>query len=132
MDKKSALTGINVQFPISQLIVDGTKTIETRTYPIPKKYLNVPLVIIETPGKLGKFKSRAIGIVIFINCFEYESEVTFYEDVNRHRVERNSPWRWIKGKKKWGWVVGVVTPLQEPQNISQKKGIVFTKGIKLR
>ena len=33
MGKKKSYVGINIQFPISQLIVDGKKTIETRTYP---------------------------------------------------------------------------------------------------
>ena len=32
-------TALNVQYPISQDILSGEKTIETRTYVIPEKYL---------------------------------------------------------------------------------------------
>ena len=40
------LNGINIQFPISQLILSGDKTVETRTYPIPERYLGVDLALI--------------------------------------------------------------------------------------
>lgn len=53
--KKRTLCGINIQFPISQLIVDGSKTIETRTYPIPDHYIGKEMILIETPGKIKSF-----------------------------------------------------------------------------
>ncbi len=131
MNKSGNYTGINIQHPISQLITSGQKTIETRTYPIPAKYLNVPLVIVETPGKSGKFKSRAIGIVTFKNCFKYVDEKSFYKDFKLHCVDKQSLWKWSDKKPKWGWVIGSVSSLRVPVAISKKKGIVFTKSIKL-
>jgi len=67
------LTGINIQFPISRLILSGEKTVETRTYPIPEHYINQELAIIETPGRDGDFKARIVGTIIFSGCFRRQS-----------------------------------------------------------
>src|SRR4051812_13695267 len=85
------LPAINVQFPISQLILSGQKTVETRTYPIPRQWISQPMWIIETPGKTGTFKARAIGVVTFGNSFRYKDKKTFYEtsdDIGSCRILR--------------------------------------------
>ena len=120
--------GINIQYPISQLIVSGKKIIETRTYPIPAKYLNQEMALIETPGKEGKFKSRVIAIIKFTDCFQYKNKKEFYADVNRHCVTEDSIWAW-EDKEKWGWNVQVVSILEHSQLMVKPKGIVFTKNI---
>ena len=126
-----AYTGINIQFPMSRLIIDGVKTIETRTYPIPPKYLNKELLIIETPGKMGAFKARVIGKILFSSCFKYRSANQFYADFYRHKVGRSSPFAW-KDKPKWGWVVASCEPFERAIPAPKRKGIRFTTGIFVR
>lgn len=122
-------TGINIQWPISELIISGEKTIETRTYPIPENYLNQEMLLIETPGKSGKFKARIRAIIIFKKCFKYSSKTQFHKDVKKHCVEKGSIWDW-KDKPKWGWEVEVVKILTKPKPV-KKHGIVYRKDIKL-
>jgi hypothetical protein len=124
-------SGINIQWPISRLIIEGNKTIETRHYPLPKKYKNCELLLIETPGPKGNFKARIVGKITFSGCVHYESEVRFYQDSEKHLVEKNSPWAWVKGKTKWGWLIKDVTCFDEPIAAPVQKGIRFTNNIAL-
>ncbi len=124
---KKTYTGINIQWPISREIIAGKKTIETRTYPIPPHYLNKEMLLIETPGRTGKFKSRATAIIRFTKCFKYPNRKTFYADYPLHRIDKNSPWAWKKPK--WGWHIEVVKVIDPPVTFWGKKGIVYTKGI---
>ena len=123
-------TGINIQQPISQLIMKGKKTIETRTYPIPAKYINQEMLLIETPGKNGHFISRIIGIIKFTDCFEYKSKKEFYSQENKHCVTKDSMWAWQNGAK-WGWKVEVIQIISPPIEYSKRKGIKYTLNIKL-
>ncbi len=123
---KKAYPGINIQWPISELILSGSKTVETRTYPIPEKYLNMDLVMIETPGPNGKFKARAVAIIKFTKAVKYASKDHFYRDFNRHFVKPDSSWAWDESKPKWGWELVIVKNIR-PQEITSKRGIVFTK-----
>ena len=104
---KKTYTGINIQWPISQDILSGKKTIETRTYPIPEKYLNVEMAMIETPGKHGKFKARVVAIIKFTDYFQYKSKKSFYADKDKHLVTPDSPWAW-QDKEKWGWKLQII------------------------
>lgn len=126
---KKTYTGINIQYPISQLIVSGEKTIETRTYPIPKQYLNLEMILIETPGKVGKFKARAIAIIRFTKCFQYKTKKEFYASSEKHKVTPKSFWAWNDGEK-WGWEVEVVKTISPPVLIS-KRGIQYRKNIQI-
>ena len=119
--------GINIQAPISELIANGVKTIETRTYEIPSDYLNREIYLIETPGKSGKFKARAIAIIRFTNCFKYKNKAAFRKDFPRHRVDIGSVWDWNE-KAKWGWEVELIKAIPS-KIVTSKRGIVFTKQI---
>ena len=119
--------GINIQFPISSLIVSGEKTVETRTYKIPEHYLNQEIYLIETPGKKGIFKARAVAIIKFTNCFKYKNKKEFHLDFLNHKVEKGSEWDW-REKDKWGWEVKLIKKIP-PIEIMQSRGIVFTKDI---
>lgn len=121
-------TGINIQWPISELILSGEKSIETRTYPIPPNYLNKEMILIETPGPNGKFKSRMKGIIVFTDCFEYSSKTAFYKDSKKHRVSRKSEWAWTD-KIKWGWAVKVNKIFTPPLPLQKRAGIKYSKGI---
>jgi len=123
--------GLNIQFPISNLILSGRKTIETRTYPLSEKYLNKDLVMIETPGKTGNFKSRAIAIIRISKCFKYNSKKEFYADSDKHFVTELSEWAWMD-RPKFGWVVEVIKKLDPPQTIEKPKGIIYTTEIEIK
>ncbi len=133
MKKGNEFVGINIQFPISQEILSGEKTIETRTYALPDKYVGRTLVLIETPGKNGKFKARAIAKIIFGESFQYPNPKTFYKDYEKHLVDKKSVWAW-QDKPKWGWPILKVCPIDpERTKISLPKGgIVFRSNISIQ
>ena len=125
------LSGINIQWPISELILQGKKTIETRTYPVPQKYLNQDMIMIETPGKSGRFKSRMRCILKFTECFQYKSRQDFYNDIDKHCVSKDSPWKWDPTKPKWGWIVEVVEVFDKPLQLKKRPGIKFSTDIEI-
>jgi hypothetical protein len=112
------------------LIVNGTKSVETRTYPIPQSYIGIDMALIETPGREGKFKARVVAIIRFAEPFKYTSKKDFYKDAQRHQVSPDSLWAWDK-KPKWGWPVSVIRIFETPIVLRQRKGIRFTKDIAL-
>ncbi len=131
MKKKKTLPGINIQYPISRLILEGKKTIETRTYPIPNHYIGKEMVIIETPGKDRKFTARIIGTIVFGESFEYKDKKSFYNDTSKHCVTPDSPWKWIAGASKWGWPVIRKIAFSKERPAPKKRGIKFVKNVHL-
>jgi hypothetical protein len=123
--------GINIQWPISRDITSGKKTIETRTYPIPEKFLNKDMALIETPGAKGKFKSRIIAIIRFTSCFKYKNKNEFYKDFERHLVDPKSPWAWAD-KPKFGWEVEIVQLISKPIEMPKRPGIMYSKDLYLQ
>src|ERR1700758_4101536 len=104
MDKRNT-PGLNIQWPWSRLILDGHKTVETRSYKLPVKYENVPLALIETPGPLGRRNgiesARVIGYVTFSTSFKYENRNQWARDLSRHRVSINdADFSWRAGNEK--------------------------------
>lgn len=125
------MTGLNIQCPWSSLLINGQKTVETRSYQLPKKYEGVELALIETPGKSGKFKSRIIGTITFSHCFEYPDQQAWKDDYNRHKVEEfDKDYKW-NDKPKYGWVVSKIVKFDEPVEPPKKRGIIFTKNCDL-
>lgn len=126
------MTGLNIQAPWSSLLINGTKTVETRSYALPKKYEGVELALIETPGKRGKFKARIIGTITFSHSFLYVFKQDWIDDYSRHKVEdSNKLYGWNSTKPKYGWVVSNIKKFDKPLDISQRRGIVFTSNITL-
>jgi hypothetical protein len=78
MNSSKSYTGINIQFPISRLIIEGQKIIETRTYPIPPDFVGKEMLLIETPGRPKKFQARIIAVIKFKESFKYKSKTDFY------------------------------------------------------
>ena len=123
------MTGLNVQIPWSTLLINGTKSVETRSYPLPKKYVGEKLALVETPGKSSSFKSRIIGEITFSHSFKYPDEQAWKDDYLRHGVSCSDlMYSWDK-KPKYGWVVSNITKYDEPIEVKKKKGIIFTTGI---
>jgi hypothetical protein len=129
--KMKHYVGINIQYPISRLIPEGKKTIETRSYPIPPDFIGTEMAIIETPGRNGRFKARIVGLITFGDSFRYRSSDDFYKDTPLHCVDSRSEWKWTDNKAKWGWPILNVRPLSEAKPAPLKKGIKYTKGIAL-
>lgn len=125
------IPGINVQWPWSQFIANGTKVIETRSYDIPEKYRGIELALIETPGPNGKKRfgiesARIIGIVIFEETFQYKSMATWNLDRRKHLVQADDPVFSFQLKKpKWAWKIKSYIPLKTPVEAPKKRGIVF-------
>lgn len=106
--------GINVQAPWARLLLEQQKQIETRTYQLPRKYVGQDLWLIETPGALGKFKARVIGVIRFSESKEYRTKKEFYEDSDLHLIyPDNQTYRWRAGVKKFGWIVDHVYRTEE-------------------
>lgn len=123
------MTGINIQYPWSDLLINGLKCVETRTYPLPSKYEGVELALIETPGTRKDFKARIIGTITFSHCFEYPDEESWIGDINRHKVEiNNKQYGWKKEKAKYGWVVSDIKKFDTHLDAPKNKGIIFTRG----
>ena len=120
------LPALNIQWPISEKLISGEKTIETRTYPIPEKYVGKELLFIETPGKKGKFKARTVGIIKFKSYKKYKNKTEFYQDFDKHKVNKESEWAWKAGNEKWGWEVSYIKLFKKPLPAPLRRGIVFT------
>jgi hypothetical protein len=126
------MTGLNIQTPWSELLINGVKTVETRSYPLPEKYVGEELALIETPGRYGRFKARIIGTITFSHSFKYPDQKAWQDDHNRHYVAIDDPiYNWKDDKPKYGWVVCSVNKFDEPLDISGKRGIIFTNNLKL-
>ena len=130
------IPGLNIQWPWSRLILEGKKTVETRSYPFPDKYRNVRLAIIETPGPKGKrfgiAEAKIVGIVTFSRCFQYESFEDWAMDYDRHGVPVDDPqYKFSPDQEKWGWEITNVEVLQIERPAPLKRGIVFANDCQI-
>lgn len=122
------MVGINIQAPWSHLLLQQVKSVETRSYPLPKKYEGVELALIETPGKYRNFKAKIIGTITFSHSFRYKDQLQWYMDYNRHRVPSNDPlFAWNDNKPKYGWVVSNIKVFNRTIDPPKRRGIIFTK-----
>ena len=120
--------GLAVQSPYAELLVSGAKTVETRNYNLPEKYVGKKLLIIQTPGSNKTKKSTVIGWVEFDKPYRYESEKDFGADYQRHLVKRGSRYYW-NGKTKWAWPVKQFKAFSRQHKPSKRVGIKFTTGL---
>jgi hypothetical protein len=128
---KRELPGLNVQAPWARMLLDGSKKIETRTYPLPSKYLGSEFWLIETPGRRGKFKSRIIGIICFSECKRYESSSEFYSDSDLHQVrEHDLDYFWNPKVPKFGWIVSSIVAVAEIP-APNPRGLVYSSPFTL-
>jgi len=121
------LIGLNIQTPWSTLLINGQKTVETRSYRLPQRLEGVELALIETPGKSAKFKSRIIGTITFSSCFQYSSKEQWQDDNSRHKVDINDSLYGWKDKPKFGWIVQSVKKFKKPVDPPAKRGIIYAR-----
>lgn len=123
------MTGLNIQSPWSTLLLNGDKCVETRSYPLPKKYEGEELAIISTPGKYGNFKARIVGIITFSHSFKYPDKSAWQDDYARHLVsDKDDQFSWDENKEKYGWVVSNIVKFEKFQPAPENKGIIFTNN----
>jgi hypothetical protein len=120
--------GLNVQSPWSTLLINGQKTVETRSYRLPTRLEGVELALIETPGKSAKFKSRIIGTITFSSCIQYSSKEQWQSDETRHKVDTNNKLYCWNNKPKFGWIVQSVKKFKNPIDPPAKRGIIYARG----
>ena len=112
--------GLEMQHPWSQLLLNGSKTIETRSYDLPKALIGKKILVLESqPGKdgvssLGNILSgdaasknvKAVGWMKFDRVITYRYRSEFEADENKHLVKRDSGYAWEEETKVvYGWVV---------------------------
>jgi hypothetical protein len=119
--------GLNVRSPWSALLINGQKTVETRSYRLPTRLEGVELALIETPGKSAKFKSRIIGTITFSSCIQYSSKEQWQEDNGRHKVSINDMTYGWKDKPKFGWIVQSVKKFKNSIDPPAKRGIIYAR-----
>lgn len=132
---EGSFTGINIQWPWSQLLIKGEKLVETRSYPLPRKMLGIPLALIETPGPQGKkngvSSARIIGLITFERSYLYTSERQWLEEKSLHLVSKmDKTFGFRKNRPKWAWVVSSVEPktASPPPKV---RGIIFARNCKV-
>ena len=125
------MTGINIQPPYSGWILLNKKTIETRTYPLPPKYKNKKLLLIETSGPNTNFPAMIVGTVIFSSSFKYENEEHFRQDQHKHLVYKGTRFDWTDEKGKYGWLIKEARMFEAKTPVNKRKGIVYTTGLEM-
>lgn len=121
------LPGINIQQPWSQLLLGGDKIVETRTYPLPKKYIGKPFWLIETPGKDRSRVAMVVGVIAFGASIEYRNKKHFVADFNRHLVPVDHPsFGFRSDRSKYAWEVSKVMMIR-PFEPCVRRGIIYTK-----
>ena len=83
---------LEVQGAWSDALMSGSKTIETRAYPLPPDLLGVPLGLLwsPSPGGLavhGGHAGHLVGTVSFSTCFRYTSRTQWEADAGKHGVD---------------------------------------------
>jgi hypothetical protein len=127
------LPGLNIQAPWAQAIVSGRKVIETRFYPLPAKWIGQPLVIIETPGKTGRFKRRIAGVVVFAKSWCYADKASFARDYVKHLVDPDDAmfgWR-DDSHPKWAWPIHWAVAYAQPLPPGFRAGIRYARAVEI-
>ena len=124
------LRGLNTQYPFSQLILTGDKTIEARRYALGHRNIVEPgeeQFIIETPGKgvsaalVGEAAvgprprvAQVVGTAIFSKSSQYTSARSWSQDRPKHRIAQGSTHDWSGEGEMHAWHVAEVKRFREP------------------
>jgi mRNA N6-methyladenine demethylase len=115
---KTLQFGLEMQDPWAGLLLDGSKTIETRAYNLPPGLIGKRIAILQSScGQAGisclgdairlDSEVKKLGWVVFERVIEYKDEKSFEDDESKHLVDRNSGYGWKEGTTNviFGWVV---------------------------
>ena len=135
----ASFPGLNIQWPFSQLILSGDKTVEVRSYALGWKNIARPGVemwLVETPGEAGALPkgwvlpgssavaprpkiAQIVGTVTFSASEEgsgerYENPADFRADVLNHRIGQGGKFDWQGKGERYGWRISAVRRLAQP------------------
>ena len=127
------MRGLNIHWPFSQLIMQGAKQKEIRSYPLGHRGIGQPneeMWLIENPGPrrtadadalVGDLtlparpeRTQIIGSVCFSHSDEYETTAAFHDDTHSHRIKRGGGKDWDGKGKRHAWHVCAARPLMSP------------------
>lgn len=114
------MIGININdkdYPFTELIFSGIKTIETRKTPSLNPYVGKRVGIIRT----GKGKAMLVGFVTIGEPIYYETEANFRKDDIKHCVIKRSKYD-IDKAGKWGYPI--IDPVEITPQYITSKGII--------
>ena len=135
------LRGLNIQYPFSQLILTGDKTIEARRYAL--GHLNIARpgeeqFIIETPGKgvsaalVGEAAvgprprvAQVVGTAIFSKSSQYTSARSWSQDRPKHRIAQGSTHDCSGEGEMHAWHVAEVKRFREPVPAGAKSQVGY-------
>jgi hypothetical protein len=124
--------GLELQIPYAQYLLDGTKSIETRRYPLPHALLSKRIDVLESrkgvdgvssiPDRVLLMPRTSVdddalpstattmlhrkGWCTFTHCFRYTTREQFEADAHKHLVDAASGYGWNDARPMYGWVVG--------------------------
>ena len=120
--------GLNVRneagFPFADWIVDGLKTIETRSKANLDRLIGHRIKIIRT----GQGKAQIIGEVTVTGSKQYRTKDQFEADYQQHLVRSGSQFDFDGGKV--GYLLTNPKRYNKPYDAPYPRGIVYTKQIK--
>lgn len=120
------IKGVNINdrdAPYTNMILDGTKTIETRKTNSLKSLVGQRVGIIRT----GVGKAVIIGYVDITGVIKYETETEFRLDFDKHKVKAGSKYDIKPNEIKYGYILK--NPKRCEPKIAPKGGRVIRKNI---
>ena len=146
---KKHIFGLEMQQPWSQYLLNGKKTIETRTYDLPKALIGKKLFILESKSgedgisSIGNYLDgdeisdsiNVVGWVIFDRVIIYRYRSKFEADEEKHMVKRDSGYGWKDDTRiVYGWVVSKKAKLNiaDCKNTGKKKSFVKVQSMARR
>ena len=142
------LPGLNINWPFSQLILAGVKTVEVRSYALGYRNIAQPAVemwLVETPGIANAISkggvlvggvavaprpkdAQIVGAVTFSHSVEYETPAAFRADSENHRIAKGGSYDWDGKAERHAWRVSAVRRFARPVPQPGRKGITgFTE-----
>lgn len=110
--------GININdsdAPWTEMILSGTKTIETRNSPFPDKWIGKRFGMVRT----GKGPATVVGYFTLGKPVLYRSQEAFQRDFGRHRVQESNQY-WNVNGVKYGYPVLNVTREPSPYRVTSQ------------
>ena len=135
----------DVRYPWTEQLMNGKKTIETREYPLPSRYLHQTLALYETHVEVKDDQVEddqveedhqrddcCVGLIQFCSCKEYTSKEQWSKDSDKHGVPFDATpeeFGWVDGIQKYGWKVSYVEKTKKkklPQRFERHFRSFFT------
>ena len=128
------MPGLNINWPFSQLILAGVKTVEVRSYALGYRNIAQPDVemrLVETSAQADanskgwvlpggavmaprQEKAQIVGTVTFSRLDEYESLAVFRANRRNHRIAKDGHYDWDGKGERHAWRVSAVHRLAQP------------------